>query len=418
MTRRLTLALVLLALPAAAQVTVSRGPVGATTLTLLDVDVSDAMSTQYTEAITFPGTQLAVQGRFVCPPGCGGGGGPSVSAWIQTTLDAGATWMDIGAFNFASTGTQVTSGASTGDVVVPSDGDLPAGTYISGVLGDRIRMQWSSSGSFFATAASNLILHVGEEDPVGVTTAFATIAGSVSTAPTAGKVVVVGGVTYTFRVAVTVAGDVKIGANGTASITNLSRAISKSGGSEGVGGDYLVGAANPYVTAAVGSAFSDVIATTLTAIAAGAAGNDIVTTTDEPTYSVSGVTAGGADAESVVVDGVTYTFVADVLVPGDVLMGTWDASMANLTRAINQSGGTEGVHGDYLCPGGVAHPTVQAGDVMNIGGNRVALTALTPGAAGNSLTLATNAPTLIALGGATFYDGYNLPHLTITAVAR
>ena len=77
-----------------------------------------------------------------------------------------------------------------------------------------------------------------------------------------------------------------------------------------------------------------------------------------------------------------YTFVAAVAVAGDVKVGaSADATMTNLERAINKSGGTEGVSGDYMSFGGAAHPLVSA--AINAGADSIALTVLTKGVVGN-----------------------------------
>ena len=77
-----------------------------------------------------------------------------------------------------------------------------------------------------------------------------------------------------------------------------------------------------------------------------------------------------------------YKFVAAVADPGDVKIGaSADATMLNLARAINKSGGTEGVGQDYLAFAGSAHPLVTA--AHNAGGDEVTFTVLTRGEIGN-----------------------------------
>jgi hypothetical protein len=120
--------------------------------------------------------------------------------------------------------------------------------------------------------------------PVEAVAATATITYDNVTDATAGKKVVVGGLTYTFKAAVAVAYDVLIGANPDATHLNLSRAINKSGGTPGVGADYIATVANPLVTCAQ-TAGSDLL--TLTAIVKGVAGDAYTVTSDETTHVVS-----------------------------------------------------------------------------------------------------------------------------------
>ena len=117
---------------------------------------------------------------------------------------------------------------------------------------------------------------------------------------TAGKVVIVGGVTYTLKTgALVAAGDVKIvSGKADATLRNLEHAINGTGGI--VGTDYYATAAN-----ASASAILDPFENTLllTARSAGAAGNLIALSSDEPTYTASGAgfLAGGIDGDSAVV---------------------------------------------------------------------------------------------------------------------
>lgn len=95
---------------------------------------------------------------------------------------------------------------------------------------------------------------------------------------------------YTFRAVVALAGEVKIGADADASMLNLTRAINKSGGTEGAGQDYLVSAAHPLVSAAH-NAGGDLV--TFTVLTRGEIGN-IDITTDEATITPTDP-SGGVD---------------------------------------------------------------------------------------------------------------------------
>lgn len=120
--------------------------------------------------------------------------------------------------------------------------------------------------------------------PENAAAATATITYDTGTNVTANKVVVVGGITYKFVAAVAAAYDVKIGADADASMTNLSRAINKSGGTPGAGNDYIATVANPLVTSTI-STGSNVV--TLTSKIKGVIGNAYTITTTEPTATVS-----------------------------------------------------------------------------------------------------------------------------------
>lgn len=79
-------------------------------------------------------------------------GGSSIDAYIQTSLDGGVTWIDIMNFHFVNTpGTKVssvTANIALAAAVTPGDGALTANTILTGLLGDRIRVKWTSVGTY------------------------------------------------------------------------------------------------------------------------------------------------------------------------------------------------------------------------------------------------------------------------------
>jgi len=128
-----------------------------------------------------------------------------------------------------------------------------------------------------------------------------------ATPVTATKFVVVNGVTYTFQTAVAAAGDVKVGGSADATWLSFVRCINKSGGTEGVGGDYMAanGVAHPSVSATIDASGAGGVVT-LTAIGGGAFGNSFTLTKDEAEATLTKATFyGGSDAEApLVFDGV------------------------------------------------------------------------------------------------------------------
>ena len=119
------------------------------------------------------------------------------------------------------------------------------------------------------------------------------------------------------------------------------------------------------------------------------------------TNTVTSDNTNNGDGETVTVNGKVYTF-KTALTPaeGEILIaGTADGSLTNLSRAINNSGGTPGT--DYQIA--AAHPTVSAGAVS---AHAIVLSAKIKGAGGNALTLAESAAHL-SITGATFAGGVN-----------
>jgi hypothetical protein len=195
--------------------------------------------------------------------------------------------------------------------------------------------------------------------------------------PQAGKTVTIpaGGVNpdavYTFVSTVTVAGDVKRGGNADATMLNLERCINKSGGTEGAGNDYIAfdfgagPAAHPLVVATHDSGADEI---TFAIADVGPVGN-INIQTDDANITPTDPTGG--------------SWVED---PGDVLIGAdADATMLNLSRCINKTGGTEGEGEDYMAfdfgAGAAAHPLVVA--THNAGADEVTFVIAQVGSGGN-----------------------------------
>jgi hypothetical protein len=81
-----------------------------------------------------------------------GSGGTTLKVYFQTSLDGGATWFDIASHAYATTTGQKLSAVSA-DVaaaanVVPGSGALTDDTIVQGILGDRFRVIYTSSGTY------------------------------------------------------------------------------------------------------------------------------------------------------------------------------------------------------------------------------------------------------------------------------
>lgn len=81
-----------------------------------------------------------------------GSGGTSVDAYVQTSLDQGATWIDVMEFNFLlASATKISACSIYGSlptVVAPTDGSLASNTVVAGILGDRFRIKYKSAGTY------------------------------------------------------------------------------------------------------------------------------------------------------------------------------------------------------------------------------------------------------------------------------
>jgi hypothetical protein len=93
-------------------------------------------------------TYLTAIGKFVY-----GSGGTTAKFWIQTSLDGGVTWFDI--INFAYTTASATKVSSCTAYIAPasqgfapSDAALADNTIIQGTLGDRLRVKYTTTGTY------------------------------------------------------------------------------------------------------------------------------------------------------------------------------------------------------------------------------------------------------------------------------
>lgn len=90
-----------------------------------------------------------------------GAGGTSVKAYIQTSIDGGLTWIDVIAFAFTGTAGNKVSAVSTtialAAAVAPTDGTLTDNTIVNGLLGDRIRLKYVTTGDY--TGATSLAVY-------------------------------------------------------------------------------------------------------------------------------------------------------------------------------------------------------------------------------------------------------------------
>lgn len=86
-----------------------------------------------------------------------GSGGTTAKAYVQTSLDNGSTWMDIICFAFttatlskvASVTIDATTFAASAYVpIAPTDGSLADNTSVMGILGDRFRVKWVTTGVY------------------------------------------------------------------------------------------------------------------------------------------------------------------------------------------------------------------------------------------------------------------------------
>lgn len=87
-----------------------------------------------------------------------GSGGTTVKAYVQTSLDQGTTWIDVACvvFGTASETRLLNLSALTAKTtsIEPTDGTLTDDTAVDGILGDRLRVKITSTGTYASTTLS------------------------------------------------------------------------------------------------------------------------------------------------------------------------------------------------------------------------------------------------------------------------
>lgn len=124
------------------------------TVTILDVTLAAAVTAQVHGPVGMPTGRveaLTLYASFVRA-----GGGTTATAWVQTSLDGGASWVDIANFAFttsdANRAYNLTAAAVTA-IATPGDAALADNTSVNGFLGSLYRVKLTTTGTY--TGASS-----------------------------------------------------------------------------------------------------------------------------------------------------------------------------------------------------------------------------------------------------------------------
>ena len=124
---------------------------------LLSKVVTVAQSNQLSKPFRAPTSVvgIALQGSLLY-----GSGGTSIDAWVQTTMDQGASWIDVAQFNWTTASAKKLFNLSgltpITTIYTPTDATLAANTCKDGVLGDVWRVKYTTVGVY----ATNTVLSV------------------------------------------------------------------------------------------------------------------------------------------------------------------------------------------------------------------------------------------------------------------
>lgn len=120
--------------------------------------IGAAVANQVSATMMIGGARyLTAQAKFLY-----GAGGTTVKAWLQTSLDGGTTWIDIMSFAFTTAAatkvSAVTANIALAAAVTPGDAALADNTILTGLLGDRVRIKYTTTGTY--TGATSLAVDV------------------------------------------------------------------------------------------------------------------------------------------------------------------------------------------------------------------------------------------------------------------
>lgn len=120
--------------------------------------IGAAVSATATTPVILPSVKyLAAQAKFLY-----GAGGTTTKAFVQTSLDGGTTWLDIMSFAFTTSAltkvSSVTADIALAPATSPGDGALTDNTILTGLLGDRFRVKYVTTGTY--TGATSLTVDI------------------------------------------------------------------------------------------------------------------------------------------------------------------------------------------------------------------------------------------------------------------
>jgi len=93
-----------------------------------------------------------------------GSSGTTAKAWVQTSFDGGTTWVDIACFDHAATSLSrcynLSALTPVTTVYTVTDGTLVANTSKDGLLGDQLRVKFTSTGTYAGTTTMKILANL------------------------------------------------------------------------------------------------------------------------------------------------------------------------------------------------------------------------------------------------------------------
>lgn len=106
---------------------------------------TSAITNVYSEPVTGLGSLDSVSLAFTATLV---GGGTNATAVVQTSLDDGANWYDVCNAQFTATGVRLACVNGTTAFAPAAAASLSANTKLDGFLGDRLRVAFTTTGTW------------------------------------------------------------------------------------------------------------------------------------------------------------------------------------------------------------------------------------------------------------------------------
>ena len=107
-------------------------------------------------------SSICVQANFTY-----GSGGTTVDAYLQTSIDGGATWIDIAQFHFTTASARFVYNLNSQTPVTteytPTDGALASNTSKDGIVGPVYQVKLASTGTY--AGGTVLRIDVSAQEP-------------------------------------------------------------------------------------------------------------------------------------------------------------------------------------------------------------------------------------------------------------
>lgn len=117
---------------------------------LLTKTITTAQAGQLSSTFVLQGVgigDIMLQGKLVY-----GSGGTTIDAWLQTSLDTGATWCDVANFHYTTASARLlfhlTGSTVIAAAAAATDGTLAANTATDGIIGPLWRVKTTSVGTY------------------------------------------------------------------------------------------------------------------------------------------------------------------------------------------------------------------------------------------------------------------------------